>query len=201
MNRRILAAVSSACLLIAGAAPAAPKLLENIPLVWSPTSTLAGEGPLNLGGALLTRKIHLDLLVDTRKNPALIAENRENEKKILPVTTSDSVAAFVTQHLGDMLQKGGLTLTDGPVDVTISGEIRDFFVTESPSYHGSVSLVLHARNAKGKEIWSGNVEGEADRFGRSYKAQNYYEVIADMVIKASYRLMDNPEFQKALGGG
>ena len=60
--------------------------------------------------------------------------------------------------------------------------------------------MLHARNAQGKEIWSGNVEGEADRFGRSYKAQNYYEVIADMVIKASYRLMDNPEFQKALGG-
>lgn len=200
MNRRVLAVLSSICLLTAGATLAKPKLLENIPLVWSPTSTLAGEGPLNLSGTLLTRKIHLDLLDDTRKNPALIAENHENEKMVLPVTTADNVAAFVTQHLGDLLQKGGLTLTDGPVDVTLSGEIRDFFVTESPSYHGSISLVLHAKNAQGKEIWSGNVEGEADRFGRSYKAQNYYEVMSDMLIKASYRLLDNPEFQKAVAG-
>jgi hypothetical protein len=198
MNRRILAAAWAACLMLGGAAQASPKLLANIPLVWSPTSTLAEEGPLDISGPLLTRKIHLDLLQDMRKNPALIGENHEDDKKTLPVTTSDNVAAFVTQHFAEMLQKGGLTLADGSVDVTLSGEIRDFFVAESPSYRGSVTLLLHAKNAQGKEIWTGTVTADAKRFGRSYNAENYYEVLSDLLIKAAYQLLRNLDFQKAL---
>jgi hypothetical protein len=198
MHRRVLAAACAGCLMLAGMALGSPKLLDNIPLAWSPTSTLAGEGPLDLSGALLIRKIHLDPLQDVRKNPALVGENHEDEKKTLPVTTSDNVAAFVTQHLGEMLQKGGLTLADGPVDVTLSGEIRDYFVAESPSYRGSVTLLLHAKNAQGKEIWTGTATADAKRFGRSYNAENYYEVLSDLLIKAAYQLLRNPDFQKAL---
>jgi hypothetical protein len=198
MNHRMLAAVSCACLFLGGGACAAPKLLENIPLTWSPTSTLAEMGPLDISGPLLSKKIHLDPFQDARQTPALIAENHEKESRVLPVTTSDNVGAFVTRQLGQVMQKAGLSIADGPVDVTLSGEVRDFFVTEDSTYRGSVSLLVHAKNAQGKEIWTGIVAGDARRFGRSYKAENYYEVISDMLVKAAYNLMSNPGFRQAL---
>ncbi len=198
MNHRILAAALCSCLFICDAAFAFGKLLENIPLQWSPTSTLGEMGPLDISGPLLTKKFHVDPFLDTRQNPTLIAENHEKETKILPVTTSDNVGAFVAKHLADAMQKAGLNIADGPVDVTFSGEVRDFFVKETGTYRGTVSLLVHAKNAQGKEIWTGIVAGGAERFGRSYKAENYNEVISDMLLRAAYNLMENPELHQAL---
>jgi hypothetical protein len=196
MSHRILAIFCTTLLLAAGAA-AAPKPLENIPLVWKPTDTLAALGPLNLSGAVISTALHVDLLVDTRNNPSLVAENRENSDRVLPVTTSGNVAAFVTDHLRETLHVGGLNVVDGPGDMTLSGEIRQYFVTETSTYHSDLSLVLRLKDAQGKEIWSGAATGAADRFGRSYKAENYYETLSDAVIRAAHNLLSNPSFADA----
>jgi hypothetical protein len=198
MHQRILAAALYAGLFFGNGAYASPKLLENIPLQWSPTSTLGEMGPLDISGPLLSRKVHVDAFQDARQKPALIAENHEKETNVLPVTTGDDVGAFVTRHLTELMQKAGLPIAEGPVDVTLSGEIREFFVMETGTYRGSVSLLVHAKNAQGRELWSGIIAGDAQRFGRSYKAENYYEVISDMLIKAAYNLMSNPGFHQAL---
>jgi hypothetical protein len=200
MSHRILASAFFACLLAGGAAYAGPKLLENIPLQWTPTDSLASLGPLDLSGPLLSSKIHVDLLVDTRENPSAVAENREKPDKVLPVTTSGNVAQFVTDHLKDTLRGAGLSIVDGPGDVNLSGEIRQFFVAETSMYHGDMSVLVHMKNAQGKEVWSGVILGSAERFGRSYKAENYYEAFSDMVLRAAYNLLSNPGFREALKG-
>jgi hypothetical protein len=197
MNLRILAPAACALLLLGGEALAG-KPLENIPLQWKPTSTLGEMGPLDVSGALLSRTIHIEPFRDVRQNTALIAENHEKESHVMPVTTTDDVGVFVSQHLAETMKKAGLNIVDGPADVTLSGDIRDFFVLETGTYHGSVSLLVHAKDAHGKEIWTGVVAGGAERFGRSYKAENYYEVISDMLIRAAYNLMAGSEFHQAL---
>jgi hypothetical protein len=195
MSHRILAILCTT--LLAAGATAAPKLLQNIPLVWKPTDSLGTLGPLNLSGPVISTALHVDLLVDTRNNPSLIAENHENTDRVLPVTTSGDVAAFVTDHVKETLHLGGLNVVDGPGDMTLSGEIRQYFVTETNTYHSELSLVLHLRDAHGKEVWSGAVAGGAERFGRSYKAENYYETLSDAVIRATYNLLSNPGFTDA----
>jgi hypothetical protein len=196
MSRRFLAILCTTLLLAAGAT-AGPKLLENIPLVWKPTDTLGALGPLNLSGPAISTALHVDLLVDTRNNPSLVAENHENTDRVLPVTTSGDVAAFVTDHVKEQLHVGGLNIVDGPADMTLSGEIRQYFVTETSTYHSELSLVLHLKDAQGKEVWSGAAAGAADRFGRSYKAENYYETLSDAVIRAAHNLLSNPSFTDA----
>jgi hypothetical protein len=116
---------------------------------------------------------------------------------VLPVTTSGDVAAFVTDHVKEQLHIGGLNIVDGPADMTLSGEIRQYFVTETSTYHSELSLVLHLKDAQGKEVWSGVAAGSADRFGRSYKAENYYETLSDAVIRATHNLLSNPSFTDA----
>jgi len=196
MSYRILAILCTTLLLAAGATAAA-KLLENIPLVWKPTDTLGSLGPLNLGGPVISTPLHVDTLVDSRNNPSLIAENQEKPDKPLPVTTSGDVAAFVTDHMKETLHVAGLNVVDGPGDMTLSGEIRQFFVTETSTYHSELSLVMHLKDAHGKEVWSGAIAGGTDRFGRSYKAENYYETLSDAVIRATQNLLSNPAFADA----
>jgi hypothetical protein len=196
MTHRILSILCTT-LLLAGGALAAPKLLENIPLVWKPTDTLGSLGPLNLGGPVISTALHVDTLVDTRSNPSRIAENQEKPEKPLPVTTSGDVGAFVTDHIKDTLRVAGLKVVDGPGDLTLSGEIRQFFVTETGTYQSELSIVLHLKDAHGKEVWSGAAVGGTERFGRSYKAENYYETLSDAVIRTTHNLLLNPTFTDA----
>jgi hypothetical protein len=196
MSRRILASLCAA-LLLAAVATAAPKPLENIPLVWKPTDTLGALGPLNLDGPVVSVALHVDMLVDMRKNPSLVAENHEQADRVLPVTTSSDVAAFVTDHLKDTLRQAGLNVVDGPGAMTLSGEIRQYFVTETSTYQSELSLVVHCKDAQGKEVWSGAVSGGTERFGRSYKAENYYETLSDAVLRATHNLLSNPGFTDA----
>jgi hypothetical protein len=198
MSDRLLVSVLSTLVFFGGAAVAKDKLLENIPLKWMPTDTLAALGPVDVSGPALTTSIHVDALVDTRPNPSAVAENREDEKKVLPVTTSSDVAGFVTEHLKGLLRGAGLNVVDGPGDVTLSGEIRQFFVTETSLYHGEMSVLVHLKNDQGKEIWTGVISGAPERFGRSYRADNYYETLSDMVVRSTYSLLSNPGFRDAL---
>ena len=177
MRRRSTVIVGFVLLLVSGAAFSRGPL-ENIPLKWSPTSPLSEMGALDVSGALLTTKIRIDAFVDTRQNPSLIAENREKADKVRQVTTSDDVGRFLTDHLKESLHGAGLNTVDSGGDVSLSGEIRQFFVTEESTYNGQISLLLHVKNAAGKELWSGIVNGDATRWGRSYSAGNYYEAIS-----------------------
>lgn len=83
--------VLAAAFIVASGASLAAGLLENIPLTWKPTTKFAELGAVDLTD-LSKVKIQFDMLKDTRRNPALIAENRE-KAEIKPVTTKDDVAA------------------------------------------------------------------------------------------------------------
>jgi hypothetical protein len=196
MNRRTAIIATLACYLF-GATAFGAKLLQDIPLKWTPTQGLGELGPLDVSGPLLTMKVHVESFADIRQNPALIAENRE-KSPARPVTTSDRVSDFVSTHLRDTLHTAGVNTVDDAGDVSISGEIRQFFVTETDLYHGDLSILVHVKNKQGKEIWSGVVSGGAEHFGRSYKADNYYETMSDMVMQVAHNLLANAGFHEAL---
>jgi hypothetical protein len=196
MRQHFPAAAFLGALLVNGAVFAAAGL-QNIPLQWKPTSSFSQMGTIDLSGGTVTTKIHFDPLVDTRQNPTLVAENRE-KPEVRQVTTSSDVAAFVTDHLKDTMRSAGLSVVDAAADVTVSGEIRKFFVAEDSTYNGEISLMIHVKDGAGKELWAGVINGDATRFGRSYKAENYFEVMSDMLLRATYNLLATDGFRAAL---
>jgi hypothetical protein len=198
MRHHIFALALIVPVLVSGAALARDTPLDNIPLKWTPTSSLASMGTIDVSGAMLTTKIHVEPLVDARQNPTLIAENREKADKVKPVTTSGDVAAFISDHLKESMRGAGMSIVDAGADLNISGEIRQFFVTEVDTYRGEMSLLIHVKNAAGKELWTGIVGGGAEHFGRSYSAENYYETLSDMVLRASYNLLSTAGFRAAV---
>jgi hypothetical protein len=185
-----VAALSS---LVSLAAFAKPRLLENIPLEWKPTS------PLSSGVVQSTSvKVSFAPFKDMRQNPQVIAENREDSTP-KPVTTKDDVGAFVAAHMREIFAGNGVTTVDSGGDAVVSGEVRQFFVEETNTYQGQIALHVTVRSPSGKTLWDGSTSGTNSRFGRSYKAENYYETLSDTLIDATTNLLKDPEFLRALG--
>jgi len=196
MFKGILSAI--AALSIAGAACAADKL-EGIPLKWKPTSAIGKGLALDLTD-LGDAKVQVDRFTDARKDTSgLIGENREDAvpKK---VTTPDSVPDFVTTNMRTLMAKLGLNVVEAGGDAIVGGEIRSFFVEETSTYLGEVTLRITVKDKSGKTRWTGASSGTSRRFGRSYKADNYYETLSDALIEATQGLLQNPGFLKALAG-
>jgi hypothetical protein len=173
-------------------AEAKTALLEHVPLRWRATSDL------KLGTVEMSQTpIQVETFQDTRANPGAIGENREDEVP-KPVTTSDDVGAFVSKHLRDLLDKGGLKTVDSDGAVIIKGEVKQFFVRETSTYKSTVTLHLTVVSRDGQTLWSGTASGDATRFGRSYKLENYYEVLSDALVNTVSSMLQSPDFQKAL---
>ena len=180
--------------LAAVGANAKPALLEHVPLKWKPTSEL------DLGTMQMAQtSIQIEPFTDVRDDKQAIGENRENSIP-KPVTTTDDVGAFVSTHMRELFNKAGLTTVDKGGSVTIKGEVKQFFVREESTYQSNAVVHLTVTGSDGKTLWTGIVQGDATRFGRSYKLENYYEVLSDAIVNTVSSMLGAAEFQKALAG-
>lgn len=176
-------------------ASAKAPLLEHVHLQWRATSDL------KLAAMELSQApIQFETFQDVRTNKEAIGENREDEGKPKPVTTSDDVGAFVSSHMRELFDKAGLKTVDSGGAVTIKGEVRQFFVRETSTYKSEVGVHVTVVDQSGKTLWSGMASGDATRFGRSYKLENYYEVLSDAIVNTVSSMLQSADFEKALGG-
>ena len=171
-----------------------PQLLEHIRLEWKPTSEL------RLGTTPMTAlTVAIGYFTDGRDNKEAIGENSEDDPP-RPVTTSDDVGAFVGVHIRQLFDEAGIKTVDSNGAVTVKGEVKKFFVREGNTYKSEVAVQLTVTDPEGKTLWKGLASGEATRFGRSYKAENYYEVLSDAVVNTVSSMLQAAEFQRALSG-
>jgi hypothetical protein len=136
---------------------------------------------------------------DGRDNKQAIGENREDDEP-KPVTTTDDVGAFVSAHVRQLFDEAGIKTVDSNGAVTIKGEVKKFFAREGNTYQSEVAVQLTVSDPDGKTLWKGLASGEATRFGRSYKAENYYEVLSDALVNTVSSMLQADQFQKALSG-
>jgi hypothetical protein len=170
------------------------KLLEHIPLQWRPTSDL------RLGTAQMTASpVMIATFTDGRDNKEVIGENREEDDP-KPVTTSDDVGAFVSAHIRQLFDQAGIKTVNSNGAVAIQGEVKRFFVREGGTYKSEVAIRLTVIDQNGKTLWNGLASGEATRFGRSYRVENYYEVLSDAVVNTVSSMLQAADFQKAISG-
>jgi len=185
--------ISAALLLtLAMTASSKTKILDHIPLQWRPTSAL------RLGTTQMTAStVTIADFTDARDNKEQIGENREDDTP-KPVTTSDDVGTFVSKNIRQLFDQAGVKTVDGNGDVIIKGEVKKFFVREESTYKSTVEVHLTVIDQAGKSLWNGLASGEATRFGRSYLAENYYEVLSDAVVNTVSSILQAAEFQKAM---
>ncbi len=172
----------------------------STPLVWKPTSTLAASTErINLT-PFINQKIALLPLVDNRKDKGLLGENRE-KSVVRFVSTSDAVAPYISAKLLALMVESGLPISDKVegANIVISAELLRFNVIEKDTYEGELRAMLQVRSGE-KLVWKGLAVGRTTRFGRSYKLENYHEVLSDCIVEAVSRLLSDPIFVSVLAG-
>jgi hypothetical protein len=190
-------AVLATCIAIGNLATAsAADKLENIPLVWKPTSPMSERSPVDLKG-LEGIKLQIDSFTDKREDPAFIGRNM-NKVPLRKVTTKEHVARFVAYHVKLLMSELGLDVVESGGDVILKADVRRFFAEETNRYNAEVELQATLVDASGKILWTVATTGTSSRYGISYKADNYYEVLSDALVGAVHELVHNPGFRKAL---
>jgi hypothetical protein len=177
MNKRLY-------FLLAFLAGCASTGLENIPLLWKPTTGMFSIGSAELA-ELQNARLQIDPVIDNRENTTAIGQNRE-EQTPRQVTTPEDVPAFVTNRMKALFSVSGIKVVDSGGTAILKTELRRFFVDETNTYQGEVIL------------WSGLTSGASARRGRSYRADNYYETLSDSLVGAVQQLIQNRGFHKAL---
>ena len=167
-------------------------LLTHMPLQRRPTSELA-SGTTDMDATT----IRFEVFQDVRNDKEKVGENLEDDAP-KPVTTTDDVGAFVSSHMRQLFDRAGLKTVDDDAAVTIKGEVRQFFARETSTYNSQVEVQLTVVDRDGNTIWKGLASGEATRFGRSYKIENYYEVLSDAVVNTVSSMLRSAEFRKVL---
>jgi len=110
------------------------------------------------------------------------------------------VGAFVSTNIRRLVDQAGVRTVDSNGEVMIKGEVRKFFVREESTYKSTVEIHLTVIDQNGKTLWNGLASGDATRFGRSYNAQNYYEVLSDAVVNTVSSMLQAADFRKAISG-
>jgi hypothetical protein len=196
---RFALAVFATCMSLGNFATVnAADKLEGISLAWMPTSPMSERAPVDLKG-LEGFKLQIDPFSDKRQDPAFIGRNT-NKIPFRKVTTNEDVARFVTYQVKLLMSGLGLKVVESGGDVILNGEIRNFFVEEGNRYNAEVEMQATFTDANGKILWGVATTGTSSRFGISYKADNYYEVLSDALIGATHQLVQNPGFRKTLTG-
>ena len=190
-------AVFAACMFLGNLATAhAADKLEGIALVWMPTAPMSERTPLDLKG-LEGINLQIDAFSDKREDPALIGRDM-NTIPSRKVTTKEDVARFVTYQVKTLLSGLGLKVVENGGDVILKGEVRKYFVEEAHRYNAEVGLQVSFTDANGRVLRTIASTGTSSRYGMSYKADNYHEVLSDALIGATHELVQNPGFRKAL---
>jgi len=173
--------------------------LKGIPLEWKPTEEVSSFAAIDLA-AYRNANFVIRKFSDGRKQPATIGINIENSSgdRDLPVTTKQNVADWLTGRVAMVFAEFGVGVVNGKGTFFVDAAVVEFLVTESSRYNAEVSLKVTLTAKNGGVVWKGTTTGNSTRFGRSYKAENYYEALSNATISAVHGLLDDESFKRAV---
>jgi len=172
--------------------------LKDIPLKWKPTEAISSYGSID-ATAYRNARFVIKPFTDLRTQPENIGINLEKKfsGQNMQVTTQQNVASWLTDAVAKVFSQFGLAVVTGNGTSFVDAEIVKFFTTEGSDYKAEVSLHITLTSKNGTVIWKGVTTGSSTRFGRSFKAENYYEALSNATISAVHGLLKDESFKQA----
>ena len=169
---------------------------KNVTLKWLPSDDVHEKAFVNVK-ALAELKVRIPPVIDNRTNKDCIGRNIESSRYKRYVTDTD-IAQWATGHVRKILAHFKVTSYEKDADLSLQFSLVNFFVTEESIYKGNVSFMVTAKGSNGTVIWKGVVQGDSNRWGRSFSVNNYLECICNAFVDAVYALVANREFIAAV---
>jgi len=177
-----------------GAACQRPREL-HVPLDYRPTDRLT------LMGLHVPADLRLAVKVeDARGESAAIGRNVEDSPEVPIYADGRTPDAFVREAAERELANSGIAVEGDRQKATkvLVLRLRRFWTDESSTYKTTVLAEAQLMDAAGRQLWSGQVSGANQRFGRSLKAENYQEGLSDASLNLVQNLLQSTAFVEAL---
>jgi uncharacterized lipoprotein YajG len=166
--------------------------LTNLPLSWRgvdesprPSAAVAqsfAAAPIAFG------------LRDVRPDPSAVGTYDDGT---FTVRTSDNVAQFCSNKLGEMLAHAGARMNETPQAV-LEAELLQYTVVEGATFAGTVQLRATVRRGNTGQEWSKIYTGTSKRFGRSHSADNFNEALSNALSDATSKMVTDDDFAHAI---
>jgi hypothetical protein len=173
--------------------------LLDIPLLWKPTETISALDAIDLT-VFQNTSFTVKPFNDLRNKPSEIGKNVEKSSfgRIRYVTTRDHVAAWLTDRFGKILSEFDVSVVKDGGTMLVEADIVKFYVTEESVYKADIGLKVRVRSKNGDLLWEGMVAVSSNRWGSSYKADNYYEALSNACIDVVSNLLKSDSFLQAV---
>jgi hypothetical protein len=173
--------------------------LKDIPLLWKPTDAIKSYQAIDLT-VYKNAQFMIKPFADARLKPSEIGLNIEKKRSNgeLLVTTKDNVAEWLTDQFSKTLSAFDIDVVKNNGTFTLEAEVVKFFVTEKSTYKAEVALKVRLLSKSNAVIWEGMTSGSATRFGKSYKAENYYEALSNATVTVVHALLKEEAFKRAV---
>lgn len=173
--------------------------LKNIPLKWKPSDPITSYGAVDLT-VYKNVQFVIKPFGDARNRPSEIGNNTEKKfsNRDMLVTTRDNVADWLTGRVAKVFSDFDITVAKNDDGLILEADVVKFFVTEKSTYEADVALKVRLKAKNNTLIWEGLTTGSATRFGKSHKAENYYEALSNATIMAVHGLLTNGAFMAAV---
>lgn len=146
--------------------------------------------------AFQTAPLYLAEIVDARVTKDHIGVAEDNNSR---ATTNDPVALVFRRALAIQLEAAGVTQVEQPKDLTLAGELREFFVRESGGFEATVQVQFTL--SRGSEtLFTKLVMGKGSVHGRSHNPENYNEALAEATHNVTSSLLTDVGFEEAVTG-
>lgn len=165
--------------------------VENLHLSWEDADLHLRVSP-TVSQALAAVPLSLGVR-DVRSDPSVVG--RVEEDGFL-VRTSDNVALYASNQLGNMFQIAGAHFVAQP-QATLAIDLVNYHVDEGGSFTGAVTLHVVVRRAAMPE-WQRDYAGTSHRWGKTHNPDNYNEALSNALADATQQLLKDDAFGLAI---
>ena len=130
---------------------------------------------------------------DARANMTLVGHSAENGKN---VATKDDLNQAYEVHINRLFTEAGFKVKKTAstiIDITIN----DLFVEEANTYRGLMKGTVQVIK-NDTPVWSNVSLGNAKRWGKSFKEDNYNEALTNTIVDFVDKLTDDQKFLSSI---
>lgn len=187
--------------LLAPAAAEAKKNDPNIPLSYTPTTSVAEASSVPTS-EMRDVAVAIEVEDDRAVDESVIGSRTDDDDRKIELQATNDVTDYVQSALTQQAREWTFKTTDADeAGVVLHVLLTQFAVEETnqavgATYEARVTLELEVEKG-GEEKWSGVVSGDATRYGKKFSVENANEVLSDALAEAFANGLNNSGLRDA----
>jgi hypothetical protein len=115
-----------------------------------------------------------------------------------PYVTREDVPFWCTQSIKYVFHKIGIAIVKDNPSIVIKPTLRELYVTEASTYHGTADFEFTIQNAAGEVVWSGEMRDSSNYWGSTLSEEEFLNALGNAVVNVIGVLVLDKQLNESL---